>query len=367
MGETAPLMTRDPAPPPLDARAEQLRSWLERDLGLQLSGFAPASSDASFRRYFRAWYRDGTTAVVMDAPPARESTAPFLHAAGLLEHCGVHVPRIDAVDVARGFILLEDLGSEDYLSQLRGGADRDRLYGDALESLLRIQLRGLEPAKTLPSYDREVLEREMQLMPVWFCERHLRLELDAEQRALMAAAFEFLTLEALAQPVVLVHRDYHSRNLMLTRVRNPGIIDFQDALAGPVGYDLVSLLKDCYIQWPRALVEQWVSDYRGQLAAAGGPAGDSAREFLRWFDLIGLQRHLKVLGIFARLWYRDGKPGYLADLPLTLGYVLEAARGFEPLRHFGGWLERVALPALEAANARELGAAAAAARRSPGP
>jgi N-acetylmuramate 1-kinase len=367
MGETALPVTCDPAAMPADARAEQMRSWLERDLGLQLSRFAPASSDASFRRYFRAWYRDGMTAVVMDAPPELESTAPFLHVAGLLEHCGVHVPRIDAVDVARGFILLEDLGTEDYLTRLRTGAERDRLYGDALESLLRIQLRGLEPAKTLPPYDREVLEREMELMPVWFCERHLRLELDAEQRALIAAAFDFLTLEALAQPVVLVHRDYHSRNLMLTRDRNPGIIDFQDARAGPVGYDLVSLLKDCYIEWPRTRVEQWVSDYRGQLVAAGGPAGVSEREFLRWFDLIGLQRHIKVLGIFARLWYRDGKPGYLADLPRTLNYVLQAARGFEPLRRFGGWLERVALPALEAANGRELRAAATLAQPRPGP
>jgi N-acetylmuramate 1-kinase len=226
-------------------------------------------------------------------------------------------------------------------------------------------VRGLEPAKTLAPYDRAVLAREMELMPIWFCERHLRLELDSEQRALIAAAFEVLTVEALAQPVVLVHRDFHSRNLMLARQRNPGIIDFQDALAGPVGYDLVSLLKDCYIDWPRARVERWVRDYRGQLAAAGGPAGHSEREFLRWFDLIGLQRHIKVLGIFSRLWYRDGKPRYLADLPRTLNYVLEAARGFEPLQRFGGWLERAALPALEAANLRELRAAAAPLRPDP--
>jgi aminoglycoside/choline kinase family phosphotransferase len=196
----------------------------------------------------------------------------------------------------------------------------------------------------------------MALMPEWFCERHLQLILDDADRAVLAESFEFLSLEALAQPRVLVHRDYHSRNLMRLPDRNPGIIDFQDALAGAVAYDLVSLLKDCYIDWPRARVEHWVSGYRARLAGAGELAGSSEREFLRWFDLIGLQRHIKVLGIFARLWYRDGKNGYLPDLPRTLAYVLDASRRYHELRNLAQWMQRRVVPLFGAANARALSA-----------
>jgi hypothetical protein len=197
----------------------------------------------------------------------------------------------------------------------------------------------------------------MALMPEWFCARHLQLTLDDADRGVLAESFDFLTVEALAQPLVLVHRDYHSRNLMRLPSRNPGIIDFQDALAGAVGYDLVSLLKDCYIDWPRARVEHWVSAYRARLGVAGGLAGSSEREFLRWFDLIGLQRHIKVLGIFARLWYRDRKSAYLPDLPRTLEYVLDAARRHVELRGFAHWLQRRVVPAFGSANARALAAA----------
>jgi N-acetylmuramate 1-kinase len=335
-----------------DARVQQIRDWLTGELSFSLLRLEPASADASFRRYFRAWAADGTTRVVMDAPPDKEDIGPFLKVAALLEGCEVHVPHVYAADSARGLVLLEDLGSELYLTQLRGGADPDLLYGHALQALRRIQLEGREAARALPPYDRAALEREMALMPEWFCGRHLQLTLDDADRGVLAESFEFLTLEALAQPLVFVHRDYHSRNLMLLPSRNPGIIDFQDALLGPVGYDLVSLLKDCYIDWPRARVESWVSAYRAQLLGAAALAGASEREFLRWFDLIGLQRHIKVLGIFARLWYRDGKHGYLADLPRTFGYVLDAARRYPELRQFGGWLQRRVLPAFSAASAR---------------
>jgi len=341
-----------------DTRLEQIRAWLRMELGLAVVRMEPASADASFRRYFRVWREDGATRVVMDAPPDKEDTGSFLKVAGLLARCGVHVPHIDAHDAARGLVLLEDLGSVHYLAQLRAGADADALYGDAFEALLRIQLRGRDAAHELPAYDRATLEREMAAMPQWFCERHLQLQLNDEDRGIIADGFGFLANEALAQPIVFVHRDYHSRNLMVLPSRNPGVVDFQDALAGPVAYDLVSLLKDCYIQWPRARVQGWVSAYRARLGATARLGGASELEFQRWFDLIGLQRHLKVLGYFARLWYRDGKSAYLADLPRTLEYVREVVRSYQELQHFGLWLERRVVPLFAAANARAMGAPA---------
>jgi aminoglycoside/choline kinase family phosphotransferase len=337
-----------------DARLDQLQHWLRDELHWPLARIAPASADASFRRYFRIWRADGQSRVVMDAPPDREDVGPYLQVSGLLERCHVHVPRVEASDVRAGFVLLEDLGTASYLSRLRDGADPDALYGDALEALLRIQLEGHDAARELPPYDRAVLAREMALLPEWFCARHLGLELGEDERGLIDSTFEFLIAAALAQPVVFVHRDYHSRNLMALEHDNPGIIDFQDALAGPGGYDLVSLLKDCYIDWPRARVEGWVGDFRSRLVARGGDGGSDGAEFLRWFDLIGLQRHLKVLGIFARLWYRDGKSGYLNDLPRTLRYVEEVARRYPELRAFSNWVERRLVPGLAPANARAL-------------
>jgi N-acetylmuramate 1-kinase len=336
-----------------DPRLDQLRHWLVDERRWPLERLAPASADASFRRYFRVWSPDGATRVVMDAPPDKEDVAPYLSVSALLERCGVHVPRIDASDARQGFVLLEDLGVVSYLSRLQDRTNADALYGDALSALLRIQLRGRELCAQLPPYDRPVLAREMALMPEWFCTRHLKLTLDDRERTLIEATFDFLIEEALLQPTVLVHRDYHSRNLMVLERDNPGIIDFQDALAGPCGYDLVSLLKDCYIDWPRARVEAWVAGYRQQWIAGGGDGGRDPAMFLRWFDLIGLQRHIKVLGIFARLWYRDGKGGYLADLPRTLDYVRDAARCYAELREFSQWVESRLLPGLAQANDRE--------------
>jgi aminoglycoside/choline kinase family phosphotransferase len=242
------------------------------------------------------------------------------------------------------------------LARLRAGGDPELLYAEALATLAQIQLRGGDGARELTAYGAAALEREMRLLPDWFCAQHLQLPVDAATEALLAETFAFLVRELLAQPRVLVHRDYHSRNLMITAQGSPGVIDFQDAVAGPIGYDLVSLLKDCYVSWPRARVVAWLEQYRLQLAAAGTGNGAGSGEFLRWFELAGLQRHLKVLGIFARLWYRDGKSGYLQDLPLTLEYVRDAAARFGELSRFSAWVETALVPRLGAANARVLAA-----------
>ncbi|MGH8140079.1 MAG: aminoglycoside phosphotransferase family protein [Steroidobacteraceae bacterium] len=334
-----------------DARLALLHKWLSDDLGLHPERVEPASSDASFRRYFRV-FRKGETFIVMDAPPQKEDVRPYLKVTRLLETIGVHVPHVHEADAAQGLLLLEDLGGTHYLQRLGAGDDPDRLYGDALAALAEIQTRGGEAAGELGPYDREPLAREMALMPEWFFQRHLGLALAQSETQILDAAFELLIREAMAQPAVFVHRDFHSRNLMVLGERNPGVLDFQDALRGPIGYDLVSLLKDCYIGWPRERVEQWVSGYRNLLRSRGGAGGSGDREFLRWFDLIGLQRHIKVLGIFARLWYRDGKPGYLADLPLTLEYVRDTCARYPELEDLSGLLEQRVIPELPRANAR---------------
>lgn len=332
-----------------DDRLQRLRDWLQHQLRWPLKHLEIASADASFRRYFRAFDQQGASRVVMDAPPDKEDIAPYLKVAALLAACGVHVPHVDAVDLAQGFVLMEDLGSTQLLTALRDGGDVEELYREALDELLLIQVGGLRQHHLLPPYDAAVLERELKLMPEWFLARHLRLTPSASEQQLLSATFAQLIAAALGQPQVLVHRDYHSRNLMTSPSNRPGIIDFQDALSGPVGYDLVSLLKDCYIHWPRSRVVHWVFEYRARLIAAGASqlAGSSDSEFLRWFDWIGLQRHIKVLGIFARLSYRDAKHGYLDDLPLTLHYVRETAARYGELRDFRQWLESRVVPAFQ--------------------
>ncbi|HEU4749384.1 MAG TPA: phosphotransferase [Gemmatimonadaceae bacterium] len=350
-----------------DARLSLIRGWLTRDLEWRIGRISAASADASFRRYFRvsrgdvdpaAWAPRADTLIVMDAPPGKEDIAPYLKVTSLLEQAGAHVPHVHAADAKRGFIVMEDLGDTQYLSLLRTGRGVDKLYGEALTTLANIQVRGLQASKALEPYDRAPLERELNLLPEWFLGKHLRLDLSPEERALLTVTFEFLINEAMLQPQVFVHRDFHSRNLMAlpqsrTDHRGPGVIDFQDALRGPVGYDLVSLLKDCYISWSRERVERWVRGYRRVLANLGANVGDSEYQFMRWFDLIGVQRHIKVLGIFARLWHRDGKMGYLADLPLVLEYVLDACRRYPELVEFGRWLEWRVSPQLPLANERQ--------------
>jgi hypothetical protein len=337
--------------PDNDARLALLQDWLARDLGLAPKRIESASSDASFRRYFRVTC-DDRTLVAMDAPPPNENVRPYLHVTALLEPLGIHVPHVYEADVAQGFVLLEDLGATHLLAQLHAGGDPRRLYGDALQALAEIQLRGGPAAAELAPYDRAPLARELALMPEWFLERHLALAPTGAEREMIAAAFEFLIAEALAQPEVFVHRDYHSRNLMVVAERNPGVIDFQDALRGPIGYDLVSLLKDCYISWPRERVLEWVHGYRSLLQSRGGRVGGGPAQFLRWFDLIGVQRHIKVLGVFSRLWYRDGKAGYLRDLPLTLDYVRETCRLYPELAALSEFLERRVAPEVPRVNER---------------
>ena len=346
-----------------DPRLDLVREWLEDDLDLGGIGLSIASADASFRRYFRVRLPDGQTRIVMDSPPQHEDLAGYLRISSLLEQCGVHVPHVYAHDTVRGVALLEDLGSTHMLTALVAGADPAALYAAALDELAALQLRGDSASLQLPSYDRAVLLREMRLLPEWFCQRHLGWEPGVAEAKLLDETFEFLVAEALRQPLVFVHRDYHSRNLMIVPERSPGVIDFQDALRGPVGYDLVSILKDCYVAWPRPRVEAWVSQFRERLRDGGKAgtllAGESLEVFLRGFDLIGLQRHIKVLGIFARLNWRDGKSGYLADLPRTLAYVREVACRYPELAAFSTFVEQRLVPELPAANERAMAVASA--------
>jgi len=339
-----------------DGRLAVIREWLSNDLRLPYERLLPASSDASFRRYFRVFTPRGTY-VVMDAPPGKEDVQPYLKVSALLESIGAHVPQVHESDVPRGLLLLEDLGTTAYLRRLEAADDPDPLYADALRVLADIQVEGIAAAGKLAPYDRETLAQELALMPEWFCRRHLDFIPSDAETEVLDRAFEFLITAALAQPQVFVHRDYHSRNLMVVADRNPGIIDFQDALRGPIGYDLVSLLKDCYISWPRARVEGWVGGYRSALTARGVAAA-ADKQFLRDFDLIGVQRHLKVLGIFARLWHRDGKRGYLLDLPRTLDYVRDTCARYAELSALAAFLERRAVAELPRANARVAATAA---------
>jgi N-acetylmuramate 1-kinase len=307
-----------------DSRLVNLTQWVIGDLGFAGAAIAPASVDASFRRYFRVT-RGADTYIVMDAPPDKEDSRPFLQVARLLGSLDLNVPIILARDMERGFLLLSDLGSRPYLDALGADGAADELYADALKSLRTMQTADAGISQGLPRYDRALLLREMELLPEWFLTRHLGLTIEAPERAMLNGLFESLVESAVSQPACFVHRDYHSRNLLVTAENNPGILDFQDAVRGPVTYDLASLLKDCYIAWPPARVRQWVLQYRESLLEAGFKLGADAAQFIRWFDLMGLQRHIKVLGIFARLFYRDGKSQYLKDLPRTLGYARDTA------------------------------------------
>ena len=336
-----------------DLRLQSLERWIAGLPGPPVERIAPASADASFRRYFRI-HRAGGTQIAMDAPPEREALDTWLRVARILAATGVHVPPVLAVDAEQGFVLIGDLGRQHYLEALAGGADPEPLYADAIGALVRMQSVGAASTAELPPYDRELLMRELALFPEWFVARHLGLSPDAAERRVIAAAFDWLCDQALAQPEVLVHRDYHSRNLLVRPEGNPGIVDFQDAVRGPVSYDLVSLLKDCYIVWPRKRLLGWLDLYRAQAMHAGLDVGVDRTEFLQWFDRMGLQRHLKVLGIFARLWHRDGKPGYLGDLPRVLEYTLEASAAEPALAEFDAFLRKRVVPAF-AAVARRTG------------
>ena len=327
----------------MDQRLNDLSEWLSALPDVEVLAIAPASVDASFRRYFRVQCAQGSY-IAMDAPPERESCDAYIAIAGAMKDIGLNVPRILHHDLAQGFLLLTDLGDSQYLTVIDED-NADPLYRDAMMSLLKLQ-RAEAPEGRLPAYSRKLLLDEMALFTEWFIERHLSLSISIDEQAMLARVSEWLADNALAQPAVWVHRDYHSRNLMRVENDNPGILDFQDAVIGPVTYDLVSLLRDCYVAWPHDRVRHWARDYF-QLLSAEKICLDDWQTFLRWFDLMGIQRHMKAVGIFARLNRRDSKPGYLKDIPRTMSYILTVANSYPELEPYHAWLKNAVLPAME--------------------
>ncbi len=319
----------------MNSRLDALERWLGPQFPDVPFTLAPASEDASFRRYFRATLADGRTFVAMDAPPEKEDCGAYLHVAALLAGAGVHVPRIHARNEAQGFLLLEDLGSTTYLEVLSEATAND-LYAAATDALIRIQ--AVDCAGAVPEYDRALLGREMRLFSEWYVPRELRREMTAPQARTLEAAFELILANNLAQPRVLVHRDYHSRNLMACEPR-PGILDFQDAVRGPITYDLVSLLRDAYVRWDEERVIDWVVRYWEKARKNGLPVDADFAGFYRDFEWMGVQRQLKVAGIFARLCHRDGKRRYLADIPRVLGYLYAACGRYRELAPLARLLE----------------------------
>ena len=306
-----------------EERARARLDWTRAALADPDAKLESASADASFRSYWRTHSGDASW-IVMDAPPQHEDIRPWLDIGARLRAAAVNTPLVRASDADLGFVLMADLGNELYLPALNDDSV-DRLYADAIDALLRMQRDA--DCKGLPNYDEPRLVAEMELLPTWFLQRHLGFTPDCDQWDTIELAFRALVANAQAQPYAFVHRDFHSRNLLVVEPAllasdNPGVLDFQDAVRGPITYDLVSLLRDCYIAWPQERIDAWLDAYRLRLRHAGLARVD-APQFKRWFDLMGLQRHIKVLGIFCRLWYRDGKRGYLDDLPLVWRYVRE--------------------------------------------
>ncbi|HEA52966.1 aminoglycoside phosphotransferase family protein [Marinobacter antarcticus] len=334
----------------MDKRLQMLTAWIRQLPGFQRADAKPVSGDASFRRYFRVYKTDTNgnliPFIVMDSPPELEDCGPFIRIGEHWHRAGIAVPRIFEADPARGFLLLEDFGDQLMLSQLNADT-ADTLYQSALAELLHIQQLPAASDRPLPAYDAALLDREMALFRDWLLEGYLGLTLDNVEKSMLDATFTRLRKGALAQPQVTVHRDYHSRNLLVREHSNrPGVIDFQDAVVGPVTYDAVSLLKDCYIQWPDKKIDHWLETFRKQTLAAGLHRAQSDT-FVQWFELMGMQRHLKAAGIFARLAMRDGKTRYLEDIPRTVGYLLSASKRQPALRHFHEWLAAVAAPRIE--------------------
>ena len=313
-------------------RKQQLEVWLKQVLGAEAFSLTSASTDASFRRYFRVHldgnYKGSKTLIAMDAPPVQEDCKPFVNVAKLLLDSGLNVPQVLAQNLAQGFLLLSDLGDDTYLSALNGD-NATKLYGDATNTLIKLQLAS--KPNVLPNYDAALLAREMQLFPDWYVSKHLGQTLNAEQQGWLQVTFDLLNKNILAQAQVYVHRDYHSRNLMICKA-NPGVLDFQDAVYGAITYDLVSLLKDAYIQWDEEQVIDWAVRYWEPARKAGLPVPQDFSEFYRDFEWMGAQRHIKVLGIFARLSHRDGKDAYLKDMPLVMHYLRKVCERYVELR-----------------------------------
>ncbi|HPX87778.1 MAG TPA: phosphotransferase [Methylophilaceae bacterium] len=312
----------------MDTRQQELNDWLKLTLpGVDFT-LTTASADASFRRYFRV-HAHNETFIAMDAPPPQENCEPFVRIAKLFGDASLNVPKVIAQDLERGFLLLNDLGDDTYLSKINAD-NASKLYADANNALIKLQLASLP--NVLPNYDEALLTREMQLFPDWYIAKHLNVTLDEKQQAVLINTFYVLNKNILAQAQVYVHRDYHSRNLMMTQENNPGILDFQDAVYGAITYDLVSLLKDAYISWDEELIIDWLVRYWQNARKAGLPVPEDFSEFYRDFEYMGAQRHIKVLGIFARLYHRDGKAGYLKDMPLVMDYLRKVCERYVELR-----------------------------------
>ncbi len=335
-----------------DPRLDEVVKWLAplaAPDGGRWTGISSASADASFRRYFRVTGDSGATAIVMDAPPPAEDVRPFINMTNLLAGGGVHVPAILAQDEARGFLLLDDFGRTTYLAALVDADEstRQSLFSDAITSLVRLQqIDPLRAATPLGHYDAALLRREIMLFPDWYLHRHLNAALTDDEKNALERGYATLVASALAQPTVLVHRDYMPRNLMVTPDRNPGVIDYQDAVIGPITYDVASLMRDAFLSWEEPQIIDWAARYWDQAKKAGLPVRADFSEFYREMEWMGLQRHLKVLGIFARINYRDGKPKYLADTPRFVQYVRHVAKryqAFTPLLRLFDRLEGVSV------------------------
>jgi aminoglycoside/choline kinase family phosphotransferase len=329
-----------------DSRLVALKQWAARIDAVAGSDPVPASSDASFRRYFRLCSGDESF-IAMDAPPENEDCLPFLNVAAYLESMGLNAPRIIEINLDEGFLLLSDLGSRQYLEELLDDpSSAERLYGDALTALLAMQRDGTAFQGHLPPYDEKRLRAEMSLFHDWLCGTHLGLALSDDDERRWQACVNMLVANALDQPQVFVHRDYHSRNLMVTAENNPGILDFQDAVEGPLTYDLVSLLKDCYVKWPAEQVWRWAQDFYAGLDESMRNRVDKT-QFMRYFELMGVQRHLKAAGIFCRLNHRDGKSGFIHDIPRTLSYIVDLGPRYPKLGFLVDLIEQRVLPGLE--------------------
>ena len=324
-------------------RYNSLQNWLTEILGTSAFNLKPASGDASFRTYHRLFLKNKTF-IVMDAPPEQENCKVFIKITKKLRACDVNVPIIHNVNIEQGFLLLSDLGNDLYLNKLNKSSIYE-LYSDALSTLVAIQV--LVNVGGVDEYDKSLLISEMNLFREWLIEKHLSIKLSDSQVKILTTLFDLLVNNALQQPKVFVHRDFHSRNLMVTKENNPGVIDYQDAVYGPISYDLVSILKDCYIKWPKEEIDKWIDFYLNKLYEEKAQYRINRDEFVRWFDLMGVQRHLKASGIFARLSHRDGKHNFLEDIPRTLSYILDLKETYEELQPICIILEELILPRLK--------------------
>ena len=329
----------------MSERFESLQNWLIKTLKTSDFNLKPASEDASFRYYYRLSL-DHKTYIVMDAPPQLEDCQPFVKVNRILYECRVNVPIIHNMDLAQGFLLLSDFGNDHYLNKL-DQTNANQLYSEAIKTIVSMQLGA--DITHLDAYDSSLLQREMHLFTDWLLAKHLKIELNDAQTKAIETLFNLLEQNALEQPQVFVHRDFHSRNLMLTKANNPGVIDFQDAVLGPVSYDLMSLLKDCYIKWSKDEINHWVDFYLNERLVRDAVLNIGRDQFQRWFDLMGVQRHLKASGIFARLSHRDGKHGFLKDVPRTLSYIVDLKQTYQELAPLCQLIESQVLPKLEVA------------------